>query len=117
VFKGLALEPGASREEIATVIKSRTRDAWASHFAGTDACVGPVLDLGEAPVHPHNIARRTFLDVDGVFQPAPAPRYSSTQPDRPDPPRSEGEDGANILGELGYSGAEIDRLRTEGVLL
>ena len=117
LFKGLALEPGASREEIATVIKSRTRDAWASHFAGTDACVAPVLDLGEAPVHPHNIARRTFLDVDGVFQPAPAPRYSSTQPDRPDPPRSEGEDGANILGELGYSGAEIDRLRTEGVLL
>jgi alpha-methylacyl-CoA racemase len=116
LFKGLALEPGASREEIATVIKSRTRDAWASHFAGTDACVAPVLDLGEAPVHPHNIARRTFLDVDGVFQPAPAPRYSATQSDRPDPPRSEGEDGADILGELGYSGADIDRLRAEGVL-
>ena len=117
LFKGLALEPGASREEIATVIKSRTRDAWASHFAGTDACVAPVLDLGEAPVHPHNIARRTFLDVDGVFQPAPAPRYSATQLDRPDPPRSEGQDGDVILGELGYSEDEISRLRTEGVLL
>lgn len=117
LFKGLALEPGASREEIAIVIKSRTRDAWASHFAGTDACVAPVLDLGEAPVHPHNIARRTFLDVDGVFQPAPAPRYSATQSDRPDPPRSEGEHGADILGELGYSATDIDRLRMEGVLI
>ena len=47
-----------------------------THFAGTDACVAPILDLDEAPVHPHNIARRTFLDVEGVFQPAPAPRYS-----------------------------------------
>lgn len=116
LFKGLALEPGASREEIATVIKSRTRDAWVSHFAGTDACVAPVLDLGEAPVHSHNIARRTFLDVDGVFQPAPAPRYSATMLDRPDPPRDEGQDGDAILGELGYSQEEIARLRTEGVL-
>lgn len=117
LFKGLALNSGASREEIATVIKSRTRDAWVNHFTGTDACVAPVLDLGEAPVHSHNIARRTFLDVDGVFQPAPAPRYSATQLDRPDPPRSEGQDGDVILGELGYSGDEIARLRTEGVLL
>jgi alpha-methylacyl-CoA racemase len=117
LFKGLALSPGATREEISTVIKSRTRDAWVNHFAGTDACVAPVLDLGEAPVHSHNIARRTFLDVDGVFQPAPAPRYSATQLDRPDPPRSEGQDGDVILGELGYSGDEIARLRTEGVLL
>ena len=117
LFKGLALDPGARREEIATVIKSRTRDAWVSHFAGTDACVAPVLDLGEAPVHPHNIARRTFLDVDGVFQPAPAPRYSSTQLDRPDPPKDEGADAGTILGELGYSEDEIARLRTEGVLL
>jgi alpha-methylacyl-CoA racemase len=77
LFKGLALRPGSGREEIAAVIKSRTRDEWAAHFAGTDACVAPVLDLEEAPVHPHNIARRTFIDLDGVFQPAPAPRYSN----------------------------------------
>jgi alpha-methylacyl-CoA racemase len=117
LFRGLALDAGASREEIATVIKSRTRDDWVNHFAGTDACVAPVLDLGEAPVHPHNIARRTFLDVDGVFQPAPAPRYSSSQLDRPDPPRAEGEDAGMVLGELGYTEADIARLRAEGVLL
>jgi len=117
LFKGLALRPGSDREDIAAVIKSRTRDEWAAHFAGTDACVAPVLDLEEAPVHPHNIARRTFLDLDGVFQPAPAPRYSNSHLDRPDPPREEGEDGESILSELGYSGAEIEALRSSGAML
>jgi alpha-methylacyl-CoA racemase len=116
LFKGLALAPGASREQIATVIRSRSRDEWAAHFAGTDACVAPVLDLEEAPVHPHNIARRTFLDLEGVFQPAPSPRYSAMQLDRPDPPRTEGEDGDTILGELGYSAAEVNAFRASGVL-
>jgi alpha-methylacyl-CoA racemase len=115
--KGLALPPGASSEDIATVIGSRTRDQWSAHFAGTDACVAPVLDLGEAPVHPHNLARRAFLDLDGIFQPAPAPRYSETLLDRPDPPRREGQDGESILAGLGYSAEEIARLRSEGVLL
>lgn len=107
LFKGLALAPDATREQIASVIATRSRDAWASHFARTDACVAPVLDLDEAPVHPHNIARRTFLDLNGVFQPAPAPRYSETLLDRPLPPRQEGMDGADILGELGYDAGEI----------
>jgi alpha-methylacyl-CoA racemase len=76
-----------------------------------------VLDLEEAPLHPHNIARRTFLDLDGVFQPAPAPRYSETHLDRPDPPREEGQDGELILADLGYSQAEIASLRSSGSLL
>ena len=117
LFKGLALNPGASREEIATVIRSRTRDQWAAHFAGTDACAAPVLDLEEAPVHPHNIARRTFVDLDGVFQPAPAPRYCGMQLDRPDPPRAEGEDSEAILGELGFSAEDVRALRADGVLV
>lgn len=117
LFKGLALRPGSGRDEIAAVIKSRTRDDWATHFAGTDACVAPVLDLEEAPVHPHNIARRTFLHLGGVFQPAPAPRYSAMPLDRPDPPRAQGQDGEMILAELGYSEAEITRLRSIGALL
>jgi alpha-methylacyl-CoA racemase len=117
LFKGLALPTSASREQIATVIASRSRDDWAAHFAGTDACVAPVLDLGEAPVHPHNIARRTFLDLDGVFQPAPAPRYSISVLDRPDPPRRQGQDGEAILAELGYSAEDIAGLKREGALL
>jgi alpha-methylacyl-CoA racemase len=110
LFKGLALDLNSSREAIAAVIASRNRDEWAAHFAGADACVAPVLDLGEAPVHPHNIARRTFIDLDGVFQPAPAPRYSKTVLDRPDPPRREGSDGAAILDQLGYAADEIASL-------
>ena len=117
LFKGLALGPGAGHEEIATVIASRTRDQWTAHFAGTDACVAPVLDMGEAPVHPHNLARRAFLDLDGVFQPAPAPRYSDTILERPEPPRQEGQDGEAILADLGYSTDERARLRAEGALL
>ena len=117
LFKGLALGPAASRDEIAQVLASRPRDEWVSHFKGSDACVSPVLDLGEAPIHPHNIARRTFLDIDGVFQPAPAPRYSTTVVDRPDPPRREGQDGQDILVELGYSTDDVAAMRSEGVLL
>jgi alpha-methylacyl-CoA racemase len=117
LFKGLALVPPVTREEIAAVIATRTRDEWVAHFAGTDACVAPVLDLEEAPVHPHNIARRSFLDLDGVFQPAPAPRYVASPLDRPDPPRKPGEDGEDILHELGYPAAEISSFREEGVLL
>ena len=117
LFKGLALPQSASREEIAAVIATRSRDEWASHFGASDACVTPVLDLSEAPVHPHNIARRTFIDLDGVFQPAPAPHYSKTVLERPDPPRREGEDGEEILGALGYSAGEIAAMRQDGVLL
>jgi len=115
LFKGLALRPGAGHEDIATVIASRTRDQWAAHFAGTDACVAPVLDLNEAPAHPHNIDRRTFIDLNGVYQPAPAPHYSETILDRPDAPRREGQDGEAILAELGYGADQIELiLKREG---
>ena len=117
LFKGLALDIAAPREDIAKVIATRSRDDWVAHFAGTDACVAPVLDLEEAPVHPQNIARRAFLDLDGVFQPAPAPRYSETVTNRPDPPREEGEDAEPILLELGYRREQILELRESGALL
>ncbi len=104
------LPQSASRDEIAIVIAVAVSRPWVAHFAGTDACVAPVLDLGEAPVHPHNMARRTFLDLTGVFQPAPAPRYSETKLDRPDPPRREGQDGEAILAELGYGADMISQI-------
>jgi crotonobetainyl-CoA:carnitine CoA-transferase CaiB-like acyl-CoA transferase len=66
------------RETIAARLRSRDRDAWMEAFEGTDACVAPVLSLAEAPRHPHLAERETFVDVDGLVQPAPAPRFSRT---------------------------------------
>jgi alpha-methylacyl-CoA racemase len=64
--------------QFAALFASRTRDAWAEVFAGTDACVSPVLAWNEAAEHPHNAARATFIDRNGITQPAPAPRFSAT---------------------------------------
>ena len=74
------------RERLAAAFATRTRDEWAAHFAGTDACVAPVLSPAEAPAHPHNRARETFVRVGGVPQPAPAPRFGRTPPPVPAPP-------------------------------
>ncbi|MFI1457479.1 CaiB/BaiF CoA transferase family protein [Streptomyces roseus] len=69
---------GELREAVAARFKSRTRDEWTAVFDGSDACVAPVLSLGEAPHHPHLAARATFTDFGGITQPAPAPRFSAT---------------------------------------
>ena len=74
------------RSRIAARFKERTRDEWAEAFAGTDACVAPVLTWTEAVEHPHIRARRSLLYRDGVLQPAPAPRFSRTQAELPAPP-------------------------------
>ncbi len=66
------------RAEFGRIFKTRTRDAWAAQLEGTDACFAPVLALSEAPKHPHNAARKAFVDIDGVGHPAPAPRFSRT---------------------------------------
>jgi len=117
LFEGLGLAPDAGREEVAGAIATRSRDEWVTYLAGFDACAAPVLSLGEAPEHPHNRARGTFIRLGGVVQPAPAPRWSATPTDEPMPPRPSGADGEAILAELGYSAAEIAGLRREGALL
>jgi alpha-methylacyl-CoA racemase len=106
----------AMRERFARIFSTMTRDEWASHFEGTDACVAPVLSLAEAPSHPYNLARETFRDVDGVAQPGPAPRFSVTRPDLGQPPRMLGEDTDAVLMSLGYSHDEIGTLRSSGVV-
>jgi acetyl-CoA C-acetyltransferase len=82
----------ALKPRLAAIIRTRTRDEWSAATEGSDACVTPVLSMAEAPYHPHNVARETFLAIDGVMQPAPAPRYSHTPPGASahvgrDPPR------------------------------
>ena len=116
LLETLGLPAAPSRAEMAAAIATRPRDEWLSMLAGRNACAAPVLSLGEAPHHPHNRARGTFIELDGVTQPAPAPRYSGTPVDAPRPPRREGEDGDVILAELGYSEADIERLHEGGVV-
>ena len=66
------------KERFTAIFKSKTRDEWTAVFDGTDACVVPVLSPWEAHEHPHNVARSTFIEVEGAVQPAPAPRFSRT---------------------------------------
>ena len=76
----------SSKEKLRTIFAAKTRDEWCVLLEGTDACFSPVLDATEAAGHPHLRARRTFVEVDGVKQPAPAPRFSRTAPEMPRPP-------------------------------
>ncbi|QFZ78148.1 CoA transferase [Streptomyces fagopyri] len=80
---------------------SRTRDEWAEHFAGTDACVTPVLTFAEAGAHPHMVARRTLVEVDGILQAAPAPRFSRTPNGQPSAPGAAGADTEAVLRDWG----------------
>jgi alpha-methylacyl-CoA racemase len=77
-------------------------------------CFAPVLTLEEAARHPHNVARQTFIEVDGVLQNAPAPRFSRTRAAPPAPPRRSGEDTVSVLRECGYDEAELEELRSSG---
>ena len=105
-----------AREAIAARFRSRSRAEWCGLLEGTDACFAPVLNAREAPDHPHLAARGTFIDIEGVRQPAPAPRFSRSVPDAPKPPRAAEEELAeNILAPwLGED--EIAAARTAGVL-
>lgn len=91
----------------AEVFARRTRDEWVEVFAGRDACVAPVLTLGEAATHPQAEQRGAFVLVDGVVQPAPAPRFSRSVPAGPPPARPVGGDARRVLADLGYDAAEV----------
>lgn len=104
------------RETFARRFATRTRDEWAEHFAGSDACVAPVLSMVEAPRHPHNTERKTFLTVAGVTQPAPAPRFSSTPSEIGGPPPRVGEDTDAVASAAGFSPDEIGMLRESGAI-
>ncbi|MFZ4518706.1 MAG: CaiB/BaiF CoA transferase family protein [Microthrixaceae bacterium] len=127
LLAGLGLDPGVLpdqhdrprwpelRTAIADAVRTRTRDEWAEVFADRDACVAPVLDMGEAPSHPHAVARASFVTVDGVAQPAPAPRFDRT-PAGPVEPSKETEDPAAVLGRWGVAAEEVAELRAAGVV-
>ncbi len=98
------------REALARVIATKTRDEWSSIMGGSDVCFAPVLDLDEAPQHPHNKARGTFLEIEGVIQPAPAPRFSRTPGAVSGPPPGIGAHSREALADWGLSEAAIGAL-------
>ncbi|MBB3178520.1 CaiB/BaiF CoA-transferase family protein [Variovorax sp. Sphag1AA] len=100
------------KERLAQVFRGRTRAEWCALLEGSDACFAPVLDLDEAPIHPHNLARHTFAQVDGITQPAPAPRFSGTPAADCQPVRPVAADSRSLLAELGYSQSDIEHLLT-----
>ncbi|MFM9085193.1 MAG: CaiB/BaiF CoA transferase family protein [Acidimicrobiia bacterium] len=99
----------AQRARLAEVFAGRTRDEWARATEGTDACVAPVLAMREAAAHPHLAARRTYVEVAGVTQPAPAPRYSRSAAAVPAPPAHPGEHTRDVLTDwAGVDPARVD---------
>ena len=104
------------KQQLADVFRQRTRQEWCELLEGSDVCFAPVLDLSEAPQHAHNLARDTYISIDGVEQPAPAPRFGRTNCDTPAAPHAEGADTENVLREVGFSDADIDELREADVL-
>jgi len=104
------------KARFAEIFKTKTRDEWCAILEGTDACFGPVLSLTEAPKHPHNVARGTFVEIDGVVQPAAAPRFSRTPAEIQRPPARIGEHTDEALHDWGLSPAEIAALRAAGAV-
>jgi alpha-methylacyl-CoA racemase len=129
LIRGLGLEGDASlpgqmaRDEwpamkarFTEVFKTKTRDEWTAVFDGTDACVVPVLSPWEAHRHPHNVARSTFVEVDGAVQPGPSPRFSRTPSVISSPPSPPGADTVSGLVEWGVDEGAIAKLRESGAL-
>ncbi|MBV8653275.1 MAG: CoA transferase [Alphaproteobacteria bacterium] len=105
-----------AKAKLAAIFKTRSRDAWCRVLEGSDACFAPVLSIEEAPHHPHHRARGTYVNIDGIVQPAPAPRFSRTPAGRPTPPEAPGPESAAALLDWGFAASEIDALKAAGAL-
>ena len=120
---GLGVYPVASPEwprlkaDLSAVFRSRTRDEWTTLLEGTEACFAPVLTVAEASQHPHNVARKAFVTVNGVLQNAPAPRFSTTVPDEPTAPVVAGTHSRAVLAQAGFAALEIDSLLASGAVV
>ena len=104
------------KEEIKKIFLKKTRDEWCELMEGTDVCFAPVLDMTEAPQHPHNKERKTFIDLEGVTQPGPAPRFSRTEPEVVSSPSIVGEHTNEVLSSIGLSEEDISTLKTSGAV-
>lgn len=98
------------KERLAATFLTRTRAEWCDLMEASDVCFAPVLTMSEAAEHPHNVARKTFVDVDGVVQPAPAPRFSRTAPGIRTAPAFAGQHTREVLADWGIARERIDEL-------
>jgi len=106
----------AMKQRLAAVFVTKTRAEWCRLLEATDACVAPVLGMGEAPGHPHNAHRGTFTEVSGVVQPAPAPRFSRTPGTIGRPPPHAGQHTEEVLSDWGFGQRDIDKLKAAGAI-
>lgn len=104
------------RKVLRAVFKTKTRDEWCAIMEGTDACFAPVLSMEEVPKHPHNKARGTFVEIAGVIQPGPAPRFSRTKAEIQGPPAKPGQHTDAVLADWGFTPEEIAKLRAVGTV-
>jgi alpha-methylacyl-CoA racemase len=104
------------KQRVAEAVRARTRAEWCAALEGTDVCFAPVLSMQEAPSHPHNVARGTFTRVDGILQPAPAPRFSRTPGSIAAPPARPGQHTDEILADWGFDEDRIAALRGRGAI-
>ncbi len=104
------------KDELAAIFKNRTRDEWCELMEHTDICFAPVLSLAEAPQHPHNVHRGTFIEYEGITQPRPAPRFSRTDSEIQRPPAHAGQHTEEILVDYGFGADEIALLRDRGAI-
>jgi alpha-methylacyl-CoA racemase len=104
------------KERFAAIFRTKTRDEWEAIFDGSDACAAPVLSPWEAHLHPHNVGRSTFVEVEGVVQPAPAPRFSRTASAVSSPPSPPGADTQEGLEAWGVEESRIIKLREAGAI-
>ncbi len=104
------------KAKLGAVLKTKTRDEWTEIMEGTDVCFAPILSWDEAPDHPHNKERGTFVEIDGVMQPAPAPRFSRTAPEISRAPTVAGADNDEVLSDWGFSADAIEALKGSGAI-
>jgi alpha-methylacyl-CoA racemase len=108
------MDPTELRDRLGALFRQRTQREWCELLDGTDACCAPVLAPTEAPRHPHNHARHSYITVDGIVQPAPAPRFSRTPGAVSRPPARAGAHTREVLAERGFTAVEISDLLENG---
>ncbi|MBL4869102.1 MAG: CoA transferase, partial [Pseudomonadales bacterium] len=105
------------KEKLTAIFLSKTRTEWCDIMEGSDVCFAPILNMEESINHPHNVDRNTFVEIGGIMQPAPAPRFDRTPSDIPKPSSAPGEDTVAVLSDWGFDDKEIQGLKDSKAIM